>query len=110
MEHASSLAGTQFFVTLLTVVGAAIFHPNQVHLSRSNRTRTLAALPARSLEFELDHLRLLHSGEAVTTWALHRFDLTGSDLLDIYARPAAARIPALLDRLDKGARFCPAEA
>ncbi len=62
------------------------------------------------LGFELDHLRSLRSGEAVTTWALRWLDLTGPDLLDIYAMPAAARIPVLLDWLDKGGRFRMVEA
>ncbi len=60
--------------------------------------------------FELDQVRALRSGDAITARALHRLDLTGLDLLKIYAMPAAARIPILLNRLDHGARFHPAEA
>ena len=66
------------------------------------------ALPG--LGFKLDHLRSLRSGEAITIWALHLLDLTGTDLLEIYAMPTAARIPILLDRLDHGVGFRQAEA
>jgi len=62
------------------------------------------------LEFGLDHQSSLHSGEAVTTWMLHRFDLARSGLLETNAIPVAARVVALLDRLDQDARFRPAEA
>jgi hypothetical protein len=54
--------------------------------------------------------RSLRPGKAVTIRALHQLDLAGSGLLKIYAMPAAASIPALLDRLDQGARFRSAEA
>ena len=64
----------------------------------------------QGLRSELGHLRSLRSGEAVTTWALHRLDLTGPGLLRIYVMPAAPRTPMLLGRLDKGARFRPEEA
>lgn len=63
------------------------------------------ALPHRigpaplGLGFELDHLRSLRSGEAVTTWALHRLDLPGAAQLELYAKPAATRIPASPDQL-----------
>lgn len=61
-------------------------------------------------EFGLDHPRSLHSGEAVTIWALHRLDPAGSGPLEIHPIPAAARVPALLNQLDQCARFRPAEA
>ena len=57
------------------------------------------------LGFKLDHPRSLHSGEAVTIWTLHRLDVVGSGLLEIYAIPVAAHVPALLDRRNQGARF-----
>ena len=60
--------------------------------------------------FELDHLCPLCSGNVATTWAPHRLDLTGPDLLEIYAMAATARMPTLLDRLDHGTRFRLAEA
>lgn len=92
MEHAGSSPGIQSLFEWVPVkVRRGIF-----------RARQKGPSP--------QYLRSLRSGEAVTTWTLRRLGLTGSDLLETYAMPAAARLPALLDRLDQGARFRPAEA